>query len=155
MELKIRRARTREDALTTLSLIEQLADFEQLSPPDADAQSRFMSDGFEREPPRFEVWLAERDGLTIGYALLFETYSSFLCRPTIYLEDLYVVPEYRGRGIGGALLDHCRSLAVERGCGRMEWTCLDWNVKAQKVYEGLGAEKMSKWLLYRLTSDKL
>jgi GNAT superfamily N-acetyltransferase len=141
------------DAPALISLICALADFEKLTPPDADAQARLAADGFG-EKPRFEAWLAivpER-GEPVGYALLFETYSTFLARPTLYLEDIFVLPDFRGRGIGSAFLEHCIALARERGCGRMEWTCLDWNTKAQSVYEcKVGATRMSEWLLYRLS----
>ena len=154
-ELNIRRAESREDFITTLQLIEQLADFEKLTPPDNQGKERFIADGLERKPPRFEIWLAEMDYQAVGYILIFETYSTFLCRPTIYLEDLFVMPDYRRQGVGANLLDHCVSLAKSRGCGRVEWTCLDWNVKAQQVYEGIGADKMSEWLLYRLSGDSL
>src|SRR6185436_17118256 len=106
---------------------------------------------------RFESWLAFVDPLKepVAYAILFETYSSFLARPTLYLEDLFVLPEHRGCGIGGALLQRCFELAHERGCGRMEWTCLDWNTNAQCKYDRLGARRMSEWLLYRLQQDDL
>ena len=88
----------------------------------------------------------------VGYAVLLETYSSFLARPTLYLEDVFVLQEFRGRGIGSAFLRHFVALALERGCGRMEWTCLDWNTRAQRVYEDkLGAQRMSEWFLYRMT----
>ena len=141
------------DAGALIGLICALADFEKLPPPDADAQKRLAADGFGATP-RFESWLAyvpEREE-PVGYALLFETYSTFLARPTLYLEDIFVLPEYRGHGIGSAFLEHCIAMARERGCGRMEWTCLDWNTKAQAVYEcKLGAKRMSEWFLYRLT----
>ena len=85
-----------------------------------------------------------------AYAIFFETYSSFLARPGFYLEDLFVLPEYRGSGIGSALLQLCVRLASERHCGRMEWACLDWNTKAQCVYESMGARRLSEWFVYRL-----
>ena len=87
-----------------------------------------------------------------GYMILVETYSSFLALPTLYLEDLFVLPERRKGGVGGALLKKVVSLAHARGCGRVEWTALDWNVNAQQVYEQrIGAKRMSEWLLYRMT----
>ena len=91
----------------------------------------------------------------MGYAFIFETYSTFLARPTLYLEDLFVLADYRRMGIGGALLDHCIRLAYERGCGRMEWTCLDWNINAQDVYKRLGAKHLDEWYLFRLTRDAM
>jgi GNAT superfamily N-acetyltransferase len=151
----IRKALQSEDFEVALGLIEQLAVFEKLTPPDDAGKRRFVKDGYERNPPRFELWLADVQGLTIGYVLLVETYSTFLCKPTLYLEDLFVLPDFRSRGIGRRLLDHCIALAKERGCGRIEWTCLDWNTRAQEVYERLGAQRMSEWLLYRLTEDKM
>src|SRR5579862_5505547 len=103
-DFTLRRAENAPDAQSLLFLITKLAEFERLTPPDANARERFLRDGFERIPPRFEAWLAEdSDGQAVGYALLFETYSTFLCRPTLYLEDLFVLPDHRGRGIGKAL----------------------------------------------------
>lgn len=153
--LTLRRAE-RPDAEALIGLITALADFEHLPPPDEEAQARLIEHGFG-ERPRFEAWLAEWEGAPgpVGYAFLFETYSTFLARPTLYLEDLFVLPDFQGRGVGTALLRHCVQLAQERGCGRMEWTCLDWNTKAQAVYEKLGAKHMKEWYLYRLTRDDM
>jgi len=152
---KLRRAR-RTDAGALVRLIVALAEFEKLSPPDAEAQARLVRDGFGAQP-RFETWLAFADGASdpVGYAIFFETYSTFLARPTLYLEDLFVLPAFHRRGIGSALLRHCIQTAYERGCGRMTWTCLDWNTKAQSFYEGLGAQCLSDWRLYRLTRDRM
>jgi GNAT superfamily N-acetyltransferase len=146
----LRRA-VREDFAGLLRLIVALADFEKLTPPDAEASRRLVEDGFG-ERPRFESWLAFVDGESqpVGYALCFETYSSFLARPVLFLEDIFVLPGYRGRGIGTALLNLCINLAAQRGCGRMEWVCLDWNTKAQCVYEKLGARRLAEWFPYRL-----
>ena len=148
----LRRAQ-RPDAPDLLRLVCALAEFEKLDSPDAEAQQRLIEDSFGAKP-RIESWLAFAAGRAqpVGYAMLLETYSSFLARPTLYLEDVFVLPEFRGRGIGGAFLRHCVALAHERGCGRMEWTCLDWNTRAQRVYEDkLGAQRMSEWYLYRIT----
>jgi GNAT superfamily N-acetyltransferase len=148
----LRRA-TRADSAPMLHLVCALAEFEKLEPPDAEAQERLLEDAFG-DQPRIETWLAFVDGHTepVGYAIVLESYSSFLARPTLYLEDVFVLPEFRNRGIGTAFLRHCVALAHERGCGRMEWTCLDWNTRAQRVYEDkLGAQRMSEWFLYRLT----
>jgi GNAT superfamily N-acetyltransferase len=141
----------RADAPGLICLIVALAEFEKLTPPEAEAKERLIQDGFD-ERPRFESWLAFVDGEAepVGYVILFETYSSFLARPTLFLEDIFVLPEYRGLGIGSALLRQCFKLAAERGCGRMEWLCLDWNTKAQCVYEKLGARRLTEWLPYRL-----
>ena len=153
--LTIRRA-GREDADALLALITALAEFEHLPPPDDAARARLIEHGFGPQP-KFEAWLAEWEGAPgpVGYVFLFETYSTFLARPTLYLEDLFVLPEHRKRGIGKALLRFCIQAAHERGCGRMEWTCLDWNTGAQRVYESLGAKRMSEWYLYRLTRDAM
>jgi GNAT superfamily N-acetyltransferase len=150
------RQATREDGTGLIKLIVALAEFEKLTPPDAEARKRLLEDGFG-ERPRFETWLAFAAGSKepVGYALIFETYSSFLARPSLYLEDIFVLPEYRGRGIGSALLRHCIGLAHERDCGRVEWTCLDWNTRAQCTYEKLGAQRLSQWYLYRLTRDSI
>lgn len=151
----LRRA-TRPDSAGLIKLIIALAEFEKLEPPDAEAQGRLVEHGFG-ERPRFETWLGfvpeARD--PVAYAMVFETYSSFLARPTLYLEDIFVLPEFRGRGIGAGLLRHCIELAHDRDCGRVEWTCLDWNTRAQCVYEGLGARRMSEWYLYRLTRERI
>ncbi len=150
-------AQTPGQAAALLGLIDQLAEFEHLAPPDEDARRRFIQDGFERKPPRFEALLATMDGeeKPCAYAIIFETYSSFLCRPTLFLEDLFVLPEYRKRGVGDAVLRRLTQEAERRGCGRMEWTCLDWNVNAQKFYNRAGARHLSEWYLYRLDQDAI
>lgn len=150
------RRASRADAEGLLELIVALANFEKLPPPDDDARKRLIEHGFG-ERPRFESWLAFWKGIErpVGYAVLFDAYSTFRANPTLYLEDLFVLPEYRKRGIGAAFLRHCIQMACERGCGRMEWTCLDWNTKAQAVYERLGARRLSEWYLYRLTRDDM
>jgi GNAT superfamily N-acetyltransferase len=153
MTINIRRAQ-KEDGAALLRLIDALADFEKLARPDAAARARLLGDAF-REPPRFEAFLADVDGQSVGYAFVFETYSSFLALPTLYLEDLFVLPEFRGRGIGYTLFRHCVELAAERGCGRMEWSVLDWNVPAQRFYERLGARRLNEWLYYRLVREDM
>jgi GNAT superfamily N-acetyltransferase len=152
----LRRAEA-SDAAALLDLIRALAEFEHLTPPDDSARTRLVADGFGARP-RFETWLAFVPGRDdpVGYALLFDTYSTFLARPTLYLEDLFVLPDCRGRGVGSALLRHCVRLARERNCGRMEWTCLNWNTRAQHVYERrLGAKTMREWLLFRMTQSEM
>src|ERR1041385_4307446 len=121
----IRPAR-REDAEAILNLIDALADYEKLARPTAEARGRLVRDGFGQRR-RFETFIAELDGRAVGYALVFETYSSFLALPTLYLEDLFVEPGSRGRGAGKALFEFCMAEADRRGCGRMEWAVLDWN----------------------------
>lgn len=151
--ITIRRAEPK-DAETLLELIEALAHYEHLEPPDAEARARLIEHGFGPRP-RFEAYLAECDGEVVGYALVFETYSTFLARPTLYLEDLFVRPEARRRGAGTALLRFLAGEAVSRGCGRMEWSVLDWNELAQGVYRRLGARQLDDWRLCRLTGDAL
>ena len=150
---RLRRA-TRADAPALIELIVALAQFEKIPAPTAAEQQRLIEHGFG-DRPRFEAWLAFWADLPkpVGYAVLLETYSTFRASPTLYLEDLFVSPPYRRRGIGSALLRHCIQVAHERGCERMEWTCLDWNKKAQAVYERIGARHLSDWYLYRLTRD--
>lgn len=151
--LTIRKAQP-ADGPTILRLIRALADFEKLLPPDEDAQARLIADAFA-ERPRFDVFLADVNGEAVGYAFIFETYSTFLARPTLYLEDLFVLPEYRKMRIGYGLFRHCAAEAVRRGCGRMEWTVLDWNINAITFYQRQGAKHLSEWHLYRLTEDDL
>ncbi len=150
------RQATRQDARALIQLIVALAEYEKLTPPDEAAQQRLIQDGFG-ERPRFEAWLAYLPGLAapVGYAFTFETYSSFLAKPSLYLEDVFVLPEHRQRGAGKALLQHCIHLAHQRGCGRLEWICLDWNTSAQCFYDGIGARKMSEWLLYRMDAQQI
>jgi len=155
INITLRRAE-RTDAETVIGLIIALAEFENLPPPDAEAQARLLEHGFG-DNPKFEVMLAEVEGAPspVGYALLLQTYSTFLAQPSLYLEDLFVLPDYRKRGIGKALLRHCARTAHERGFGRLEWSCLDWNTNAQAMYESLGARRMKEWFLYRMTHDAM
>ena len=151
------RAATPADAEGFIRLIVGLAEFEKLDPPDALAQARLLEDAVG-EKPRFEAWLAFVDGEAepVGYAIFLETYSSFLALPSIYIEDVFVLEAWRKRGIGGALLKKAVELAHERGCGRVEWTALDWNVNARQVYEQrLGAKHMNEWCLYRMTREEM
>lgn len=150
------RAARREDADAVLELVDALADYEKLERPRADARERLIADGFERTPPRFVTLLAEdADGRAVGYAFFLETYSSFLARPTLYIEDLFVLPEARGKGAGSALFTALAAEAVGRGCGRMEWVCLDWNELAIGFYESKGAQHLDDWRYYRLTGEEL
>jgi GNAT superfamily N-acetyltransferase len=151
--IQIRRAES-QDADTLFALICALAQYEHLEPPDAAARERLDADGFGARP-RFEAYLAEIDGVAAGYAIVFETYSTFLARPTLFLEDLFVRPEARRRGAGRALLRHLAAEAVARGCGRMEWLVLDWNELAQGAYRKLGALQLDEWRLCRLTGEAL
>ncbi len=149
----IRRA-TPQDGPTIQRLITALADFEKLPPPDEAAQTRLIADAFGSRP-RFEIFLAELEGHVAGYAFIFETYSTFLALPTLYLEDLFVLPEFRSRKVGYALFRHCAAEALKRDCGRFEWTVLDWNTHAIEFYKRLGAKHMQGWLIYRLDREGL
>lgn len=132
-------------------LIHALADYERLERPDAAAIARLRADAFG-DHRRFEAALAVDDGgRAVGYAIWFETYSSFIAKPTIYLEDLFVLEEARRSGAGGMLFDHVRALGAQRGCGRMDWQVLDWNANARDFYARRGAQWMQDWLLYRIT----
>jgi len=149
----IRKAR-REDAQAVLGLIVELARFEKLAPPDEAAQKRLIEDAFGPRP-RFEIFLAELDKQVVGYAFIFETYSTFRAQPSLYLEDLFVLEEYRGRRVGYALFKHCAQEAVKRGCGRFEWAVLAWNTHAINFYQRLGAKHLDDWHLYRLDGEEL
>jgi GNAT superfamily N-acetyltransferase len=148
----IRRAR-RPDAISFFRLIIALAEFEGLEPPDDAAQLRLMRDIFEYK--RLGVFLATVDGMAVGYALYFYTYSSFLGRPTLYLEDIFVLGEHRRRGIGRSLFLRCAEEARVKGCGRMEWAVLKWNSGAIGFYEREGAKRLSGWHYYRLDSSQI
>ncbi len=153
MPISVRKTE-REDADVLLRLIVALADYEKLAPPTEDAQRRLVRDLFAKRP-RVESMLAELDGVPVGYTFFFETYSTFLALPTLFLEDLFVLPEYRGKGAGSALFRAMAELAHTRGCGRMEWTVLDWNQPSIDFYERFGAKRSSEWLPYRLTREEL
>ncbi|MDD5542706.1 MAG: GNAT family N-acetyltransferase [Acidobacteriia bacterium] len=140
---------TNADVETLLSLIDALADFEKLQKPTGEARRRLIEHGFG-EKPKFETWLAKVNGRAVAYALTFETYSSFLALPTLYLEDLFVLPDFRKQKVGYRLFMHLVSEAERRGCGRMEWAVLDWNVNAINFYERLGAHWLHDWKVYRL-----
>ncbi len=142
------------DAEDFLALIDALADYEKLARPDAAARQRLIQDGFGPHP-RYEAFLAIIDGQPAGYAIIYETYSSFLALPTLYLEDIFVLPDFRSRRAGLALFLHSARLARERGCGRMDWTVLHWNELAQDFYRRLGAEHLAEWQLYRLSRSQI
>lgn len=144
-----------KDGEAFVPLVDALADYEKLDRPSPDARRRLLHDAFGPEPRRIQVHLAEVGGDPVAYAITLETYSSSLALPTFYLEDLFVLPEARRHGIGRAILRHLANEAVRRGCGRMEWTVLDWNRLAIEFYDRLGARQMKEWYLYRLTADDL
>src|SRR5690606_2741125 len=143
-----------EDAPALLDLIDALADYEQLPRPTADARARLIEDGFG-ERPRFRAYLAEIRREPVAYAITFEAYSSFLAQPTFFVEDLFVKPAARSKGVGRALFRFFAQEAVNRDCGRMEWMVLDWNELAIEFYERLGATRLEDWYAYRLTRAQL
>lgn len=142
------------DSVAFIQLVIGLADYESLPSPDAAAQQRLIEDAFGGQK-RFDLLLAEVEGEAIGYAVIFETYSTFLARPKLYLEDLFVNPQFRGCGAGLALFNACAQAAIERGCARMEWTVLNWNEPAIRFYKRLGAEYEKTWHLYGLGEQQL
>jgi GNAT superfamily N-acetyltransferase len=137
------------DAPAVLDLIDALADYEKLDRPTDAARERLVADLFG-PTPRIECYLGFVGDCAAGYAIVVETYSSFLALPTLYLEDLFVLPQHRGKRLGYALFERCRDEAVQRGCGRMEWTVLNWNRLAIEFYERIGGRKMDEWHLYRI-----
>jgi GNAT superfamily N-acetyltransferase len=149
------RPATRADADTWLDLVDALADYEKLARPTPDARRRLVNDAFGLAPNRIRVHMAELGGRAVGYAITCETYSSFLALPTLYLEDLFVLPDARRHGIGRAAFRYLAGEAVRGGYGRMEWVVLDWNQLAIDFYEKLGARRMKEWYTYRLTDDQL
>jgi GNAT superfamily N-acetyltransferase len=151
--LVIRRG-TKRDVPTILRLIRGLAEYERLAHEMEATPARVRAHGFG--PRRyFETIIGRRGGKPVGFALYFFTYSTFLARPTLYLEDLFVLPEERGTGAGKALLRALARIAVRRGCGRLEWAVLDWNRPAIGFYRRLGAKLRRQWILTRLTGAPL
>ena len=142
------------DAPLILSLITQLADYERLA-HEVEATEDDIRESIFGDWPGAEVVLAYVGAEVAGFALFFHNYSTFLGRRGLYLEDLFVLPAYRSRGVGRRLLSHLARLAVERKCGRMEWWVLDWNESAIRFYRSIGAVAMDEWTVYRLTGDAL
>jgi GNAT superfamily N-acetyltransferase len=137
-----------------LELIRGLAEYERLLDQVEATAARLRRHGFGRRP-YFETLICRRDGRPVGFALYFFTYSTFLASPSLYLEDLFVLPDERGQGAGKALLRELARIAARRGCGRMEWAVLDWNRPAIGFYRRLGAELHKEWVLTRLTGAPL
>ena len=148
----IRPAQPEETGLV-LAFIKKLAEYEKCSDElVADEATLYESLFVEHSA---EVVFAEEDGEVIGFALFFHNFSTFVGRKGLYLEDLFIIPEKRGKGYGKALLKYLANLAVERNCGRMEWICLDWNQPALKVYRSIGAIPMDEWTVQRLDEQAL
>lgn len=142
------------DAPTIVSLIRALAEYEKLA-HEVELDEAKLREHLFGPRPYAEVLMAEAGGRAVGFALFFHNYSTFLGRPGIYLEDLFVLPEYRGRGLGKALLIGLAKLAAARECGRLEWAVLDWNEPSIRFYESLGAVAKKEWIIYRTTGDSL
>ena len=150
-KLDIRPAR-RGDVPLILELIRALATYER-APNDVTATEEGLTEVLFGEKPAAEVLLAFENETAVGFAVFFYNFSTWLGRPGLYLEDLFVRPENRGKGYGRALLIHLAKIARERGCGRMEWAVLDWNEPAIEFYQKLGAQPMDDWTVFRLTHD--
>ena len=147
-------AATEADVPDILRCIRGLAEYERLAHA-CVATEELLRVSLFGAAPAAEVVLARHAGETVGFALWFRSYSTFLARPGIYLEDLFVFPQWRGRGLGRRLLAHLAAIALARGYGRLEWAVLDWNADAIRFYESLGAVPMSDWTTYRVAGDAL
>jgi GNAT superfamily N-acetyltransferase len=144
---------TESDVALILDFISRLAEYEKMSDEMIADEELLCEWIFKRKSA--EVIFALEDGKEVGFALFFHNFSTFLGRAGIYLEDLFVLPEYRGRGHGKALITELARITVERGCGKLEWCCLDWNKPSIDFYLSLGARQMSEWTTYRLAGDSL
>ena len=136
-----------------MRFIRELAQYEHLLDEVVATEALLREWLFEKA--KAEALIGEAEGIPVAFALFFHNFSTFLGRSGVYLEDLFVIPQERGKGYGKAMLRHLAGLAVERGCGRMEWSCLDWNEKSISLYLSLGAVKMSDWTVYRVAGEAL
>lgn len=148
------RAALPADVPLILTFIRELAEYEKLL-DEVSATEALLKHTLFGEHPKAEVIIAEDDTHPIGFALFFHNYSTFLGKPGIYLEDLFVRPQYRGKGVGKQLLQYLARLALERDCGRLEWWVLDWNREAIDFYHRIGAKAMDEWTVYRVTGPEL
>lgn len=148
------RSATPDDVPVILACIRGLAEYEKLAHEVVATEDRLRETLFGPRPAA-EVILAFRDDEAAGFALFFHNYSTFLARPGVYLEDLFVFPRFRGQGLGRLLLSRLARIAVDRGCGRLEWAVLDWNVDAIRFYQSVGAQAMTEWTVNRVTGDAL
>lgn len=144
---------TENDCALILHFIRDLAEYEKMADQVVTSEELLREWIFEKQ--KAEVLFVCEEGKELGFALFFHNFSTFLGRAGIYLEDLFVLPEYRGKGYGKALLKKLAQIAVERGCGRLEWSCLDWNSPSIDFYRSLGAIPMDDWTTYRLTGETL
>ena len=152
MDIKIRNAKL-SDSQQIIVLVNELAKFEKLAPPDEKARKRLISDAFGKKQ-KFKVIVADGgSGKLLGYAFYFFTYSSFLAKNTLYLEDIFISEQYRNKGIGKLFFNELVKIAKKNNCGRMEWAVLDWNVNAINFYEKLGAKQLKDWIYYRYMID--
>ncbi|MCW4001504.1 MAG: GNAT family N-acetyltransferase [Candidatus Bathyarchaeota archaeon] len=135
-----------------IGLVTALAQYEKLSPPNAEAQARLRRDCLCDEP-KFHAYIAQISGRSVGYITYFFNYSTFLAQPTLYIEDIFVLEEYRGSGVGKNMFGFLKTQAKDAGCGRIEFTVLKWNRTAQQFYEKNGAEQL-EWLFYRINQDR-
>lgn len=147
-------AATPADVPLLLQMIGELAEFEKLAQAAVGTVAE-LHEGLFGVTPKAEAILARLDGEVVGFALFFSNYSTFLCRPGLYLEDLYIRPAYRAQGIGRAFLQHIARLALARGCGRFEWSVLNWNASAIQFYQSMGAQPVTGWTVYRLDQTAL
>ncbi len=147
-------AATPADVPLLLQMIGELAEFEKLAQAAVGTVAE-LHEGLFGITPKAEALLARLDGEAVGFALFFSNYSTFLCRPGLYLEDLYIRPAYRAQGIGRAFLQHIARLALARGCGRFEWSVLNWNASAIQFYQSMGAQPVTGWTVYRLDQTAL
>ena len=148
------RSATIEDVPVILGFIKRLAEYEKLAHEVLATEADLRQTLFGKHPSA-EVVIGECQGTPVGFALFFQSYSTFLAKPGIYLEDLFVDPDCRGKGVGKALFVYLARLAVERGCGRFEWSVLDWNEPAIQFYKSMGATPLSGWTKFRLTGKSL
>lgn len=148
------RAAAPEDSALLLSLIRELAVYEKME-QEVVANEEDIKSSLFSENAKAEALIAEFDGQPVGFAIFFHNFSTFIARRGLYLEDLFINPDMRGRGFGKAILKALARIALERGCGRMEWAVLDWNESAIKFYESLDAEAMDEWTVFRLTGDAM
>tara|TARA_Y100000590_G_C15695831_1_gene1005063 strand:+ start:1053 stop:1550 length:498 start_codon:yes stop_codon:yes gene_type:complete len=152
-KISIRKAKI-EDVSAIMTFIRELAEYEKLS-MEVISDEKLLSDSLFSDQKTSEAIIAEYDNIKVGFALFFHTFSTFLGKPGLYLEDLYVRPDMRGKGCGKALFKKVAQLAVERNCGRLEWSVLNWNKPAIDFYKANGAKPMDEWTVYRLSNKKL
>jgi len=152
-ELQIRPA-THDDVAPILEMVKELAAYERLLHT-VQATEADLREALFGPRPVAEALVADRGGRAVGFALFFHNYSTFVGRPGLYIEDLYVRPAHRGQGIGGALMSHMIRLARARRCGRVEWAALEWNEPAIRFYEAMGAQALNEWRIFRLTQEAM